>query len=135
MLLLQKHTADGHHIKVYMKLRHCKITFGVLGESQSRSFSQAAYGMGEVGMVGETVILLVRWRCTRGVRQGLLTGTLLRAHSSKLLSLLSSSPLLEKLRCCCTAFTEAISDHCTQKNVKDLRKKRGLVWQLTCKLN
>lgn len=38
------------------------LTFGVLGESHSLSFFQALYGMGEVGMDGETVTLRVRWR-------------------------------------------------------------------------
>lgn len=60
VLLIQKHRVDCHCIKVHVKLKCWTITFGVLGESQSRSFFQAAYGMGEVGMEGETVILLVR---------------------------------------------------------------------------
>lgn len=63
-----------------------------------------------MGTVGEMALLLGRWRCTLGVWQaedGLLKNTLVEAQSSTLLSLLSSSPQLEKYKCCCTGFSFA----------------------------
>lgn len=76
-------------------------TFGVLGESQSRSFLQDAYGMGLVHPAGDDGVLhLLRWRCTLGVLHPKSRPWVLEVASSELLSLLLvSSPQLEKSSC------------------------------------